>query len=208
MKTVGETLQTIRIKRGLSLEEISHLTKIKPEFLQAIEAGEFSTLPSPVSVQGFITSYAGVLGIEPNTALSLLRRDYSVTRAAVLPKQFDNTDTKKRRKSKRGFAILLFFLGCLVVITYFLWGYRQLNQPPKLTVTSPKNGSVVNSTFVVRGWTASDAKLEIDGQPVSLTQDGEFAQEVALSEGDHTVTVIASNRRKQETIQQLLLHVE
>ncbi len=209
MKTVGETLQSVRLKRGLTLEDVSELTKIKLEFLQAIEAGEFGELPSPAITQGFISSFADVLGIEPKTALSLLRRDYAVTKVSVLPKHLaEPTQKKNRRRSNFRFVLGLSFLGVLLIATYFVWSYTQLNRPPKLVLTAPKDGATVSSTFVVRGWTASDATLTIDTQPVALTQDGEFAQEITLSTGDHSVTVVAANRKKQETIQQLFLHVE
>ncbi len=209
MKTIGETLQSVRGKQNLSLEDVSKITKIKLEYLKALEAGEFSELPSPVAVQGFITSYAEVLGIEPKTALSLLRRDYSVTKSSVVPKHLaDPKGVTRRRKSNFRFGIFLSLLLLCVTVSYFVWSYFQLNQPPKLTVTFPKNGATVKSTFVVKGWTNSDAALEIDTQPVSLTQDGEFAQEMTLSSGEHTVTVVASNRKQQETIQQLFVIVE
>lgn len=209
MKTVGETLQSVRIKQGLSLEDVAKITKIKSEFLQAIEIGEFSELPSPVAVQGFITSYAEVLGIESKTVLSLLRRDYAVTRSSVIPKHLaDPGELKKRRKSNVRFGIVLAVLVLIMTLGYIGWSYIQLNKPPRLVVSSPKNGQTVKSTFVVKGWTASDAGLEIDTQPVSLTQDGEFAQEVTLTPGEHTITVVASNRKNQETIEQLFIRVE
>jgi cytoskeletal protein RodZ len=209
MKTVGETLQSVRIKQGLSLEDVAKITKIKSEFLQAIEIGEFSQLPSPVAVQGFITSYAEVLGIEAKTVLSLLRRDYAVTRSSVVPKHLaDPGQQKKRRKSNIRFGIVLAVLVLIMTLGYIGWSYIQLNKPPRLVVSSPKNGQTVKTTFVVKGWTASDAGLEIDTQPVSLTQDGEFAQEVTLTPGEHTITVVASNRKNQETIEQLFIRVE
>lgn len=209
MKTVGETLQSVRLKQNLSLEQIAQQTYIKIEFLKAIEAGEFGELPSPVAVQGFISTYAQVLGVEPTIALSLLRRDYKVTKKSVLPKLAQEIKRKSRHRGNRfRFGVLLSTLVVGVTLFYFLWSYTQINKPPKLVVKSPQNGTTVRTTFVVRGFTDSDATLEIDTQPVSLTQDGEFSQEISLSPGEHTVTVVSTNRRKQETINQLFLRVE
>lgn len=209
MKTVGETLQSVRVKQGLSLDEISTRTRIRLEYLQAIETGEFDSLPSSVAAQGFIATVAEVLGIEPKTALSLLRRDYTVTKSKVIPKHLvDPKERETRRKSKFRFAMLFPVVGILVLLLYFGLGVRQLNQPPDLTISSPKTGDRVSSTFVVRGWTVTDATLEIDSEPVSLTQDGEFSHELTLTSGEHTITVVAKNRKQQETIEQLYLLVE
>lgn len=209
MKTVGETLKSVREKQGQTLDQISHTTSIKKEFLQAIELGEFSTLPSPVVVQGFITTYAHVLGIEPKTALALLRRDYSVTRSRVLPKHLvERPDKRSRQKGRKISVLVMMGLCVFTIVGYAAWTYSQLHKAPFLIVTSPKEGVTVGVDVIVRGRTASDATVEIDAQPVSLTQDGEFAHEETLSTGEHTITVIAKNRNNQETIKQISVHVQ
>ena len=210
MKTIGETLKSVREKQGKTLENIADITHIKLEFLSSIEAGEFSSLPSPVAVQGFISTYAQLLGIESKTALALLRRDYDVSRSYVLPKHLLDVPSKRsaQLKGKRVFRLIVGAACLLTVVLYVVWSFFQLHKPPSLTITVPKDGAILRTNVIVRGITASDATLEIDGQPASLTQDGEFAQDETLSPGDHTVTVIARNRRNQETIKQVFVHVQ
>lgn len=210
MKTIGETLKSVREKQDTSLEHIADQTHIKKEFLQAIEAGEFSALPSPVAVQGFISTYAVILGIEPKTALALLRRDYAVSRSHILPKYLVDVPSRRssQLKARRSYRIVLVVACITTALVYSAWNYLQLHKAPFLTLTAPKDGAVVRTQVIVRGITASDATLEIDGQPASLTQDGEFAQDETLSPGDHTITVIAKNRRNQETIKQVFVHVQ
>lgn len=209
MKTVGETLRSVREKQGKTLEQIAAQTSIKKEFLHALEAGEFSLLPSPVAVQGFISTYALILGIEPQTALALLRRDFELTRSHVLPKHLIEGGSKQKKiKSNRFFALCVLSVCFLTILVFTVWSYLQLHQAPSLTITSPKDGAVLSSNFTVRGVTASDATLEVDSQTVSLTQDGEFAVNESLSAGDHIVTVIAKNRSNQETIKQISVHVQ
>jgi cytoskeletal protein RodZ len=209
MKTVGETLQSVREKQDKTLDQISSSTSIKKEFLVAIEAGEFSSLPSPVAVQGFISTYAEVLGIEPKTALALLRRDYSVTRSGILPKHLMESNVKRTRQRGNKTYMLTIAGACfLTVVGFVFWSYLQLHKPPSLVITAPKDGALIGADVTVRGVTASDATVEVDAQTVSLTQDGEFAQNETLSQGDHTITVIARNRAKQETIKQVFVHVQ
>ncbi|PWU23314.1 hypothetical protein C5B42_03460 [Candidatus Cerribacteria bacterium 'Amazon FNV 2010 28 9'] len=207
MKTVGETLQRMREKKGISIEALSKQTHIRPDYLRAIEANEFPLLPSPAAAQGFIGTYATIVGLEKQTALALLRRDFEVTTKHILPKELF-TKPRKSGLSTRSRAGLFFGVALLVIVSYAAWSFLHLHQPPSLTLTYPKEGSQVPETVIVRGATATDAVLEIDTLPVALNQDGEFAQQLSLSSGDHVITVIASNRQNQETIKQINVHVE
>lgn len=51
--------------RDVSIREISETTKISTRFLEAIETGDFSSLPAPVFTRGFIREYATYLGLDP-----------------------------------------------------------------------------------------------------------------------------------------------
>jgi cytoskeletal protein RodZ len=208
MKTIGETLKRVREKQQLTIEEVSARTFIRPEFLTAIENNEFRLLPSSAAVQGFISTYAGLLGIEKHTALAILRRDFEVTAKEVLPKQLSSPSPRRRVLSHTMRIALLMFLGVMVISGYGLWSFWRLRQPPQLQVISPRDGMAVSKTVLVRGRTATDATVEVDSLPVALNQDGEFTQELTLTTGDHIITVIARSRKKQETIKQLTVHVQ
>lgn len=61
---MGTLLQKARIEQGLTIEEMSNRTKIRPQFLQAIEEGEYHLLPGTAYVKPFIRTYARALGVE------------------------------------------------------------------------------------------------------------------------------------------------
>ena len=72
-RTIGEILKTTREEKGLSLEEISLLTKVNLKYLSAIEADNWDALPSTVQQKGFVRTYARVLEIDPGPLLAQLR---------------------------------------------------------------------------------------------------------------------------------------
>lgn len=72
-RTIGEILKTAREEQGLSLEEISLLTKVRVKYLSAIEVDNWDVLPSTVQQKGFVRSYARVLEIDPGELLGQLR---------------------------------------------------------------------------------------------------------------------------------------
>lgn len=73
MTQLGERLRTAREERGLSLAEAATATRILPRYLQALEAGDFASLPGDVYARGFVRNYAQLLDL-PSEELILLYR--------------------------------------------------------------------------------------------------------------------------------------
>src|SRR2546426_6698133 len=69
MSPLGETLQRARLSRGVTFEEAERVTRISRKYLEALELENFSILPAPVYARGFLRSYAGYLGLNPNDLL-------------------------------------------------------------------------------------------------------------------------------------------
>lgn len=76
MRSVGEILRTTRKKRNINLETVVGATRIKKEFLEAIEENDFHKISSEVVTKGFIKNYAEFLGLSPQATLSVFKRDF------------------------------------------------------------------------------------------------------------------------------------
>ncbi len=65
--TVGKQLQQERIRRELTLEQVSQAIYVRKHYLEALENDQHDTLPSAVQGRGFLRLYAGLLElpIEP-----------------------------------------------------------------------------------------------------------------------------------------------
>jgi transcriptional regulator with XRE-family HTH domain len=68
---LGPFLIRERAKRGLSLEDIAEKTKIRLDILDAIEKEQWDKLPPQPYVKGFLKSYCGALGIEPQEIIAI-----------------------------------------------------------------------------------------------------------------------------------------
>src|SRR5262245_6739517 len=64
--TVGVELAQARERHGLSLESVSHRTKISVERLSAIERGDLAQLPERVYLKGFLRAYAAEVHLDGN----------------------------------------------------------------------------------------------------------------------------------------------
>jgi curved DNA-binding protein CbpA len=61
----GAQLRRIRELRGLSLQELSDMTKVGLANLENIEAERYALLPPPVFLRGFLVLVAGALKLDP-----------------------------------------------------------------------------------------------------------------------------------------------
>jgi Helix-turn-helix domain/DnaJ domain len=59
----GPVLKKIRQMKGLSREEIAERTKIRRTYIEYLEEEQFTFLPAPVYVKGFVTMIAGMLDL-------------------------------------------------------------------------------------------------------------------------------------------------
>ena len=60
----GFHLQTLRMKKGISLEAVSRETRISLDILRALEQEDYSRLPAEVYVKGFLRAYARTVGAD------------------------------------------------------------------------------------------------------------------------------------------------
>jgi cytoskeletal protein RodZ len=72
---VGRRLQEQRKQRGIDLDAAAKATRIRKHFLQSLEQGDFSALPSPAQVRGFVRAYAKYLQLDAEQLLAQLQTD-------------------------------------------------------------------------------------------------------------------------------------
>jgi len=66
---VGEFFRQVRETKGLTVDEVASKTRIHPDFLKALEEGNFAKLPDQVFAKGFVRSYARSLGLDEEEAM-------------------------------------------------------------------------------------------------------------------------------------------
>lgn len=72
-ETIGQRLRQIRLSRKISIEKAAEATHIRVQFLQALEANNYSAMSSAAQGRGFLRLYAGYLGLDLETAMTELR---------------------------------------------------------------------------------------------------------------------------------------
>ena len=71
--TIGQQLKKARLDRNLNHKDVFEKTHIRVKYLEALEADDFSMMPSPVQGRGFLRLYAQYLNLDIDAVLEELR---------------------------------------------------------------------------------------------------------------------------------------
>ncbi|MBI2031474.1 MAG: helix-turn-helix domain-containing protein [Candidatus Levybacteria bacterium] len=208
MIKVGERLSEERQRKGLTLEEIASATKIRKDFLVAIEKSDYKKLPSTAYAQGFVRNYAKFLKFNEKEILALFKREIDTNKELrVLPVGLSGkTDIPiQRTKIKR--AAVLIFLILSILLGYIAFQYRYAIINPPLEVLNPiENAKISSNTLIVTGETEPSAAVFVNEESVSVDQDGKFRKEITVFPGKTTINISSVNRFGKRTV--LNRHIE
>ncbi len=128
MTDLGETLRKARLERGMTLEELEELTKIRKRYLQAIESQNFEVLPGNFYARAFIKNYAEAVGLDPEQIMQMYKNvipstestpHIEVTRPPARSSHFNI-----ERWSKWASALLMVSFFLLIVVLIYFYVYQ------------------------------------------------------------------------------------
>src|SRR6266487_3824430 len=73
MTSIGQRLKESREDKRLALEKVFEATRIRVQYLQALEADDLSVMPSPVQARGYLRNYAEFLELDVSKLLDEMR---------------------------------------------------------------------------------------------------------------------------------------
>jgi cytoskeleton protein RodZ len=123
MDPVGEFFRQVRETKGLTIDDVASKTRIHPDFLKALEEGNFSKLPDQVFAKGFVRSYARSLGLDEDDAM----RRFDQSAGTFYDKQSETDrlrlkqiEDEKRKKANRKVVVAaagVALLGLVLLLT-------------------------------------------------------------------------------------------
>ena len=126
MESIGEFFKQVRETKGLTIDEVASKTRIRSDFVKALEEGNFAKLPDQVFARGFVRSYARSLGLDEEDAI----HRFIQSAGAFYEKQDERErlkvrqvqEERKRQANRKAVAIAI---GIAVVTLVFLLSREQ-----------------------------------------------------------------------------------
>lgn len=199
-QTLGEKLKKIRQNSYVTLNEISKAKKIRKEYLEKIEAGEYDKLPPEVYIKGFLRGYAEYLRIDVDQVIKQFDKEKKIDQSIkkkTLPKNNKkfNINIPHLTLTPRIISVLIFII---LTTSGFIYFYKELNnfsQDPRLVILQPSGSlSIEKNSFEIIGITDEGNQVSINGQPVYVNNKGEFKENLSLQKGLNSIKIEARNK--------------
>ena len=65
----GPNLRRVRLRRGISIEEVSARTNVSAELWEAMEHNDFTRWPTGVAARAYVRDYATIVGVDPDETI-------------------------------------------------------------------------------------------------------------------------------------------
>jgi cytoskeletal protein RodZ len=126
MNSIGVTLRSERLRRGLRLEQVAAETKIRTYLLEAMEDDHFDRLPGGLLTRSFLRQYARTLGLDEDEIIALFKQQFDQP-PEPLPAPLPEDRSWYLRHPPELFWVLTLVLASAG--TYSLWQGRQRPSP-------------------------------------------------------------------------------
>ena len=123
-------LRAARERRGLTLRQLSEITKISPSVLTALEANDVGQLPGGLFIRAFVRSYAAEVGLDPERTVDALLEAYPAQRHDTVVRPHDGPAGSVHGQKQPGLArtaIGLLIISVIVVELLLFFGLRGSN---------------------------------------------------------------------------------
>ncbi len=170
----GQYLQAVRLRKGVSIDEVSRETRVGLDILRAIEKEDADGLPADVYVKGFLRAYAKVVNADGDEAVRRFdawRRDINeTTEAEARPANPGAGHWTRVIMALGGFA-------GIIALTFFVWSFFYLKPPHDAPSEPPAprtSRSVVSDDAEFSPEPSSPGNAIIETKPM---QPGDAAEE-------------------------------
>lgn len=134
MKELGELVRGARQQKGVTLDQASAETRIRRQYLDAIEDGDFRMFPGGAYATGFLRNYATYLGLNPDEILQTYHAISPHVGISIEPATTVGVERLKRRSRRR--FLWIFATAMAMVLAAF--AIQRYNSEQHAAATPPR----------------------------------------------------------------------
>lgn len=152
---IGAALRVARQSVGLSLDEISEITRVRVRHLTAIETAQIDQLPSRPFTIGYVRAYAKALGLDADATAARFRSEY--------PSPDDELHSpvgvRHTRTARNGWLVAVFGALAVAVVGWNITLHAMSPAPAKAPVVAPRVVAAVRASAAAPGPFSVDTPL-------------------------------------------------
>ena len=199
----GDFLREKREEKGLSLEKLEEMTKIKKTILDNLENERFEKLPPKIYIRGIISKYCECVDLDTKEVVGTFDKYFYENRSDKFNvgkvTTIENASEKMKVKHFDVKKFLVFVIGVLV-LAFVVWQASLMLLPPQIEMINPKEEtSYTNAPVNVKGRVIRTKFLTINGQPILFDNYGYFEYMMILDPGVNEIQISAKNQLNKIT---------
>ena len=136
---VGDRLRAARLAAGIDLSDVATKTRVPLRHLQAIEGGDYATLPGVTYCVGFVKAFARVVGIDEDGATDDLRAELRELNLDQRAERIEYQVADATRLPSKTLAWVAAAVGLLFVIAVGVWRSSLVSGPDPVTEIAATN---------------------------------------------------------------------
>lgn len=199
----GDFLRQKREEKGITLEKLETLTKIKKTILDDLENERFEKLPPKIYIKGIISKYCQYIELDSVEVLNTFdkyfyenRSDkFNIGKVVNINDAFKNVKVKHLDFTK----ILILIIGVLMLL-FIVKQVSLMILPPSIEMINPKEETAYTNTAVnIQGRVLRTKFLSVNNQPILFDKYGYFEYMIILDPGVNEIQLVAKNQLNKST---------
>lgn len=175
-------------ERNISLKKLSEVTGIAPAHIESLLRGDFESMPSSPYFHGYLLHLGSVLEFDGEEWWLRLKKDGVVKNSG----EFDTLPSN--RFIKKSPPKYLWFVGIgIIVIIYIAFQAPHILGKPSLAISFPNQNpyNTASSTLILSGTVHNADSLTLNGDTVTIANDGSWEKGVLLQNGQNSFAIVA-----------------
>lgn len=123
METVGKLLKEKRLEKGLIIDDVADIIKIRKKYLEAIESGNYGEIPDKVYTKSFLKIYSEFLGLDRVYIVKRYLDEVTQEDPIIAPKTYNLHHFGERNYpgEKTTYNRLVYIVVSLLIIATLVW---------------------------------------------------------------------------------------
>lgn len=200
--TLGYILSKYRVKSKLDIDKLAYKISTDVDYIIALEKGNYKVFKTLNQAIPIIRKLSYVFGLKYQNLVDLYNKEYESYWYSK--KHHNNTFKLIINHSILRLSIGI-FIG-IFMISYLILQIYQIRYSPSIILSNQSNYQIYDQDqYKLEGQLSRADKLTLNGQKVTIKEDGKFEIILNLRQGENRLELIAQkNNKLLKTIQKTI----
>jgi cytoskeletal protein RodZ len=199
--SLGYILRKYRNKFGIDIDKLSHKISTEVDYIIALEKGNYKIFTSFNQALPIIRKLSYVLGLKYNSLVELYHKEYNTY---ISTKQNDNNTKLVINYQIFKFAGVMMIGG--IILSYLVLQVYQITYSPVIKLDNDAVYQFYDKEeYKLTGNLSRASQLTLNGQKVTIKEDGNFEVLLNLREGENRIELaVQKDNQLLKTLQKTI----